>query len=85
MDRSGQAVVEYVLLLAVVVGAWFGVMRVLNQTGVVKLLTQPMRAHGASVYKYGHPKATGPDEGTTRYHPRLEGEKSFRIFMNPQR
>lgn len=83
-DEQGQAVVEYLLLLAVVVGFFMVMSAGLKKTMIGKKLMTPITVDFARAYKYGHPKAEGTDEGgSPKRHPRYDGEESFRIFMNP--
>jgi len=83
-NQSGQAIVEYILLISIVVGLFLIVSRGLNQGNLAVVITKPIKEDYAKVYKYGHPKASGVDdpEGPAR-HPRFEGSNSFRLYINP--
>jgi uncharacterized protein (UPF0333 family) len=84
-DESGQAVVEYLLLLSVIVSAYVGVARYLTTSGFTQKLTTPITGAFAATYRYGDPKAKGPEDGSPDRHPRAEnGQDSFRIFINPE-
>ncbi len=84
-DQEGQAVVEYIVLLAIVVGFY-----ALLTAGLVKLKLERrfqfiFISPVAMSYKYGLTSATGFDEGTPKNHPRVYGgEGNFRLFLNPE-
>jgi hypothetical protein len=81
---EGQATIEYILVLSVVVMFAFAVMQGLRRIRLAEKMTAPITKDFAMTYKYGHPKASGPDEGDWKYHPRMPaGGNNFRIFMNP--
>jgi hypothetical protein len=82
--ESGQATLEYILLIAVVVSTFVVMMRGLERFGLGEKMLKPIREDFAYAYKYGHPQARGYDEGEPRLHPRIEVQGSFRIFINPQ-
>ena len=82
-DESGQAIFEYVLLLSVIVGLTLIAFRWVNQFGFAEKLAAPLTGSYANVYKYGHPKAKGPDEGGPEYHPALPMNEN-RFFINPK-
>lgn len=85
-SRSGQAVMEYLLLLGVVVSMAVIVMAFFREFRIQERITKPFTAEYAAVYQYGHPQAKGPDsdEGASK-HPRVDNNQNdnFRIFMNP--
>lgn len=83
-DESGQAVVEYIMLLAIVTSIFILVSRGLTQAGLTKLMMKPLQENFARAYQYGDPAALGYDDGGPKNHPRAyEGENSFRLFLNP--
>lgn len=82
--ESGQATLEYVLLIAVVVGFFAIATSQLERLGVGAKILKPLNTDFANAYKYGHPKARGYDEGEPEMHPRIETRGNFRIFINPQ-
>ncbi len=83
-DQSGQAMLEYVLLLSVIVGCVFLLREGIARFDVGDRLLRPLSESYARAYKYGHPKAQGFDEGEPKNHPRIEtGENNFRLFLNP--
>lgn len=86
-NEEGQAITEYILLLAIIVGFVFVVFRGLDQMGFARKLTRPIHEEFARAYQYGHPRALGPDDGGPRHHPRfLSGDDTnFRIFINPRK
>ncbi len=86
-NQSGQAMVEYILLLLVVVGGFLVLSKGMERMGVTQVLTTPITQNFAMAYKYGHPKAKGFDEGTPENHPRISGAgggNNFRMFINPR-
>ena len=81
----GQAVTEYVLLLAVIVSVALVVGRWLRGAGIQEKLLGMMNQTVVHAYQSGHPKAIGPfNEGGPVHHPRAIGDGNFRIFMNPR-
>lgn len=83
-DESGQAVLEYILILFVVVSAFFTVATWFNRFGFAKKLTKPVSTDFAKAYQFGDTKAAGFDSDTPKRHPRIDGcEECFRLFINP--
>lgn len=82
--ESGQAVIEYVLLIAIIVGFYFLVDRVIRGGNLAKTITAPVKQDFARAYRYGHPKAKGPDDGGPELHPRFEDGNNFRLYLNPR-
>jgi hypothetical protein len=84
-DESGQAVTEYILLLATVVSLFVLVSRALTAMNLSAKLTNPIKTQFAAAYRYGHPKAKGYAEGTPDMHPRVTTPEgvNFRLFINP--
>jgi hypothetical protein len=83
-NESGQAVIEYVLLLSVVVGGYLVVVNFMNQFGLAKKLTRPITTDFAAAYQLGDIKAKDFDNGGPERHPRVtKGKENFRIFINP--
>ena len=82
--QSGQALTEYVMLIALIAGLGyllFGPMkRMLTQ------LEKPLREDFKRVYKYGDPKACGYDDqdslcsGSPERHPRYQVSGNARMF-----
>lgn len=85
-DRSGQAMTEYVVLLAVLVSVFVGVHQLLKQSGFGAKLLDPVREDFAATYQYGHPQArfNGQDFDGAKLHPRITSPGNFRIFINPR-
>ena len=83
-SESGQGVVEYVLLLAIVVGFYMVVYNGMKRVRAGDLLMRPLTQGYASAYKYGHPRAKGFDEGTPVNHPRAVVDGKNRVFINPR-
>lgn len=84
-SESGQSTLEYILVLILVIAVFSAIGRVFQAAGVVDLMMAPIKKEYKAVYKYGHVKAEGPDEGSSTYHPDgLYGSPS-RLFINPNR
>jgi hypothetical protein len=83
-DR-GQAVTEYILLLAMIALLYIGVIKGLNRTNILgKMSESLLKKPFSAAYRYGQKTAKGKNDGGPYLHPRyIEGEKSFRIFLNP--
>ena len=85
-DQSGQATVEYILLLGIVMLAFLQLLNGVNKAGIASKLLTPISGDFASAYQFGHVQATGyGGGGTPKNHPRAEplggGENNnFRIF-----
>ena len=83
-DESGQGVVEYILLIAVIASFFMVVSRGLATTGLNKKLMIPITDKFARAYQFGHTGAKGYEDGGPINHPRIDGgENNFRIFINP--
>lgn len=82
-SESGQAVIEYVLLLSIVTAAFVVVSQGLTRAGLTRILMKPLRENFARAYQHGHPEALGFEDGGPKKHPRAQGENSFRLFINP--
>lgn len=84
-SESGQAVIEYILLLSMVVAIFIAVSQGLTRAGLTKLLMTPLTGNFSRAYQYGHPEALGYEDGGPKNHPWAEsGENSFRFFLNPR-
>lgn len=82
VGAQGQAVTEYILLLAVVVGFFALIVRWVNTSGLALKLASVATGSFKASYRYGHPKAKGFDDGGPENHPRAG--TNFRIFLNPE-
>jgi hypothetical protein len=85
VNQSGQATLEYILLIAAIVTGVMLVSQKLSDLNLAARLTAPVTGSFAKTYRYGHPKAKGYDDGGPQYHPRAtdKGGNNFRIFINP--
>lgn len=82
-DESGQAFVEYILLLSILAGIFLAVNKGLGDADLMAKMTSPIKSEFAAAYRYGHTKAKGYEDGGPKFHPRARsGESSFRIFIN---
>lgn len=81
-SESGQTTIEYVLLLAIVVGFFVTLMTAFKSFGLQRKLMAPLQGSFARTYQYGHPEALGYDDGGPKRHPRAAqtGNGNFRIF-----
>jgi hypothetical protein len=84
---SGQALVEYVLLMFFIVG--FTTILANFMPRVLQKMEAPLKDGFVRAYKYGDPKACGPDPGdppscggSPARHPRINNPKgvNFRLF-----
>jgi len=82
--ESGQATLEYLLLLLIVVGSYGIILQWIQKAKLADLLAAPLTDTFAKVYKYGHPKAKGYDEGTPENHPRAVMNGNTRSYINPR-
>lgn len=84
-NESGQAVIEYVLMLAIALTGFLVVARGLSVLKIEERLMRPLSVTYAKTYRYGHPEASGyEDEEGPKRHPRISipGTDNFRIFIN---
>ncbi|MBC7386613.1 MAG: hypothetical protein H7301_10705 [Cryobacterium sp.] len=81
--ESGQAVIEYVLILSIVVFIYMGLMVAIEKGKLAERLAGPIVGSYANVYKYGNAKAKGFDEGTPENHPRILSGGKIKLFINP--
>lgn len=84
-NQSGQAVVEYILILALVVSLYVTLNSWASRFGLARKLVTPISKDFAKIYQYGDPKAAGFEDETRKRHPRISGcEGCFRLFINPE-
>ena len=77
MKTSGQAVMEYVLLLALVVMMFAGAMKVLEGRDWFEKLGRPLTKDFKNAYQTGHPKSDGKVYVA-------QDPANIRVFVNPQ-
>lgn len=53
-NESGQGMVEYILMVAIVVGAFMMLMAGLSKSGLMKKMMAPLNTDFAKIYQYGH-------------------------------
>lgn len=84
---SGQAVMEYILLLAIIVSIYTLIINGLMGSNAVTALKKPLEKDYKYTYRYGHPKARGQEDGGPLFIPQKyepSGQtQNFRIFINP--
>lgn len=80
-QEDGQTIVEYVLLLVFIVGAYVTVMKGLAQFDFAGKLNKKLTGTYASYYKYGNKETKSmPDEQSWQGHP--QSPDQFRIFIS---
>lgn len=83
--EKGQATLEYILVLGIILLIFAAVMQILTGAGLDKKIMKPITEDFRRAYQFGHPKAKGFEEpGGPDLHPRAEGGNNFRIFFNPK-
>jgi hypothetical protein len=83
-NRDGQAITEYILLIAAIVSFYMIVLKGMGQFRLDEKLMTPVTGDFAKAYRYGHVKAKGYDDGGPENHPRaIGGRGNFRIFISP--
>ncbi|OFZ52747.1 MAG: hypothetical protein A2428_03340 [Bdellovibrionales bacterium RIFOXYC1_FULL_54_43] len=85
-NSSGQATVEYILLVSFVAMAFMLLSGMIGDIQLTERLMKPLKQDYARAYQYGNPKAKGYDDGGPLHHPRAvpgSGEGNFRLFINP--
>ena len=81
--EAGQAVVEYILLLAIIISIYSLLVNVISDSDAFANMKKPLEKDFAYTYRYGHPKARGQEDGGPKYIPQYDGGENFRIFINP--
>ena len=81
-NEEGQAVTEYILMMALIVSIYLGVSTGLAKMGVAKKLMKTLTGPFAATYQFGHSQAKGYDNGGPINHPRaVGGQDNFKIFF----
>ncbi len=83
LNQKGQAVTEYILLLALVVGLFMHISKLLSQRDWFATLAKPITVDFKYAYQYGHPTARGIEDGGQKFIALSPEEGNFRIFINP--
>jgi hypothetical protein len=81
--ESGQALTEYVLLIALITLVYLLVVRQFRALQLADRLLDPIRDRYATIYRFGSPLAKPPEEGGA-FHPRVPQGNSIRLFINPR-
>lgn len=84
VSNSGQAVVEYVLILFLSFMVFIMISRWFSTSGLLEKIVSPAKNQYKVLYKYGFSKTKGKEEGGPELHPSpyvLPSES--RIFVNP--
>lgn len=90
MNRSGQAIAEYIILLAIVVLVYSALLKSLGGSSSFQALRKPFVEQYKYTYRYGHPDARGQDDGGPVLIPQYSDSPggqgaNFRIFINPSK
>jgi len=82
-NEEGQAITEYVLMIAIVVTFYLTTVGFLNQFGFAQQLASPIQNSFARAYQYGKPDVYGFENGGPKDHPRITSPGNNRLFINP--
>lgn len=82
--QAGQAVLEYILMLSLVVMGFMLLSKALVRMKFAEMMMRPISDTYAKAYRYGHPKGKGFDDGGPENHVRAVGGNNFRLFLNPK-
>ena len=82
VKSSGQALTEYILLLAIVISLYSLILSKLSQNSTLDALRKPFTQTLKYTYQYGNATARGQDDGGPTNIAQKDGD-SFRIFINP--
>ena len=82
---SGQALTEYVILLAILVSLFSSMMALLSKSTGFANLKKTFTEQYVRAYRYGHPEARGQDDGGPKLIPQYHTDENFRIFINPSK
>ncbi len=84
--EDGQAFLEYVLMLAVVVSCYLILANGLLKLKLGDRIAKPITQDFAYTYRYGNPKTRGYDDGGPLNHVRAIRDgadtQNFRLFIN---
>jgi hypothetical protein len=80
--ESGQAMTEYILLLAIVIGIYSVVISKISQSNALDAFRKPFTSTFKYTYQYGNATARGQHDGGPTNIAQYHGE-NFRIFINP--
>jgi hypothetical protein len=83
-NQRGQTMVEYLLMMAIMVGALIVMMAKLKDSNFFfEKFIEPLVKHITYNYKYGDSKAQGWDEGTPKLHIQISEPQgtTFRLFQ----
>jgi len=81
--NSGQAILEYILLLSIIVSIYSMFLNGLMNSGAFSQLKSPLEKQFKYTYQYGHPEARGQTDGGPKFIPQQHDPQNFRIFINP--
>ena len=81
--QAGQAVTEYIILLAILVSFYTLFINGLMNSNALSALKAPLEKDFKFTYRYGHPEARGQNDGGPKFIPQYHDPQNFRIFINP--
>ncbi len=84
---SGQTTIEYLALLAVLIGFAQLISKTFPSDSLRTTLQNKVIAPLQATYQYGSADATGWDPGgggTPNNHPRIQTGNNFKLFINPK-
>lgn len=82
--ESGQALTEYILLLAIIISIYTALLGRLSNSNAMSAMKKPFTQEFKYTYQYGNAKARGQNDGGPTYIPQYHDEATnFRIFINP--
>ena len=84
-NQSGQATIEYILLLSVIVSFFVTISAWVTKFGLAQKMAKPITKDFASTYQIGAPDGAGFDSDSPKDHPRIQDcDNCFRIYLNPK-
>lgn len=82
-SEAGQAVVEYIILLAILVSLYASVLTALTNSNILAKIKEPFTKDYKYTYEYGQKDARGQNDGGPINIPQQHDQQYFRIFINP--
>ena len=85
--QKGQAITEYIVMVAAVVSFYFVVTAGLKELNVIEVLFQPINKGYKQAYQFGDPNAQGFESrtGQPSNHPAYDVGQNGKFFANPSR
>lgn len=83
-SNRGQATLEYILMLAIIVGLFAGMARFFTDSDINGRIMGPLTDQFRRTYQFGNPKTKGLDQEEPINHARVEDGQNFRLFFVPK-